>query len=215
MPSQKPPARKVRGFFFDIKDNPGYIDNVARKYRRRTLLPGVACLMLGLAPCDLPADIYKQVMPDGTVSYSDKAQPNAEKIEPPPPQVIPSVKPIGNEPQDRGMPPNATSYVSLNIIEPADNQVIWNNERNMSVGISIEPGLKVAQGHRLVLFLDSARVIELADGTRFILNNVDRGSHTLTAEVHDALGRVLIQSAPVTFHLKQHSTLIPRRPAAP
>lgn len=180
---------------------------------RGTLLPVLACL-LGLAPCDLPADIYKQVQPDGTVSYSSEPRPNAEKINPPLPQVIPALQP----PADNAPPPAAAApapYTGLDIVEPADDQVIWNNAREIEVGVSLSPPLKAQQGHRLVILLDGRPAEPTGDGTRLTLTGIDRGSHTLSAEVRDTAGRVLIRSAPVTFHLKQHSSLFPGRPPAP
>jgi hypothetical protein len=105
-------------------------------------------------------------------------------------------------------------YSQLSVVEPADDQVIWSNEREIDVSVAIEPALKTAQGHHLVLLLDGTPVTQPSGETRFSLSDIDRGSHTLVAEVHDALGRVLLQSSPVTFHLKQHSVLQPSRPLA-
>lgn len=181
---------------------------------RPNRLAWLACL-LGLAPCSLPADIYKQVLPDGTVSYSSEPQPNAEKITPPPPQVIPAARPASTPAPERPSQPPAPAYARLSITEPADDQVVWSNERNVGVALVLDPPLRVEAGHRLVLLVDGTPVPSAADALSLTLNNVDRGTHTLTAEVHDAAGRTLIQSTPVTFHLKQHSVLLPRRPTAP
>lgn len=176
--------------------------------------PWLVCL-LGLVPCNLPADIYKQVLPDGTVSYSNQPHPNAEKINPPPPQVIPAVKPPADTQTQGRTPPEAAPYDQLSIAEPATDQVIWSNEQTVSVGVAIEPFLQTQEGHRLVILLDGHPVAAPGDEMSLTLTNVDRGTHTLTAEVRDAQGRVLVQSAPVVFHLKQHSVLLPPRPAAP
>ncbi len=184
--------------------------------RLRGALPPVLACLLGLAPCDLPADIYKQVQPDGTVSYSSEPLPDAEKIDPPLPQVIPSLQPSTRDTMPSQAPAAAPSpYAGLDIVEPADDQVIWNNAREIEVGVSLTPPLKARQGHRLVILLDGRPVEGAGDGTRLTLPEVDRGAHTLSAEVHDAAGRILIQSAPVTFHLKQHSSLFPGRRSAP
>jgi hypothetical protein len=178
-------------------------------------LPGLIVLLLGLLPCTLPAaEIYKQVLPDGTTSYSGVPSPNAEKIEPPPPQVVPPMQPLDDSAagQERPASTPAAAYSQLSVVEPANDQVIWSNEREVSVTVAIEPALKVAQGHRLMLVLDGTPATPASGDTHFSLSDIDRGSHTLVAEVHDALGRVLLQSSPVTFHLKQHSSLQPARP---
>jgi hypothetical protein len=177
---------------------------------------GLIALLLGLLPCALPAaEIYKQVLPNGTTSYSSEPGPGAEKIEPPPPQVIPPLQPIMSDPdQDQRTSPPAAAYSQLSVVDPTDDQVIWSNDREVGVSVAIEPALRIAQGHRLVLLLDGTPATQPSGETRFSLNNIDRGSHTLVAEVHDALGRVLFQSSPITFHLKQHSILQPSRPSA-
>jgi hypothetical protein len=178
---------------------------------------GLIALLLGLLPCTLSAaEIYKQVLPNGTTSYSSEPGPNAEKIEPSPPQVISPLQPlpISDPDQDQRASTPAVVYSQLSVVEPADDQVIWSNEREIDVSVAIEPALKTAQGHHLVLLLDGTPVTQPSGETRFSLSDIDRGSHTLVAEVHDALGRVLLQSSPVTFHLKQHSVLQPSRPLA-
>ncbi len=182
---------------------------ISSKKLRTALLPALACLV-SLAPRELPADIYKQVLPDGTVSYSNEPLPNAEKINPPAPQVIPALQPSAGD-MSQGQEPTVAPppYAALEIAEPADEQVIWNNAREVAVGISLTPPLKVQQGHRLVILLDGSPVAKSGNGTRLTLTEIDRGSHTLIAEVHDSSGRVLIRSSQVTFHLKQHSSLHP------
>lgn len=172
----------------------------------------LACL-LALAPLNLSADIYKQVLPDGTVSYSSDPAPSSEKITPPPLQVIPEAEPLPEMDLADQPPEPESSYRRLIITEPADDQVIWSNEKTVSVAIALEPRSGLSQGHSLVILLDGNPVAVPAGDLSFILNDVDRGTHTLTAEVHDQGGRVLIQSAPVTFHMKQHSVLSPPRAA--
>ena len=174
--------------------------------------PWLACL-LALLPLNLPADIYKHVLPDGTVSYTNEPSPNSEKVVPPPLQIIPEAEPLPDmEMQDQ--PPEAGApYTRLVIAEPGDDQVIWSNEKTVNVTIVIEPRLRASEGHGLVILLDGNPVDVPANDTAITLIDVDRGTHTLTAEVDDADGHMLIQSAPVTFHLKQHSVLLPPRAA--
>lgn len=184
-----------------------------KKPLRGVSLIWLACL-LALASGELPAAIYKQVLPDGTVSYSNEPRPGAEKIEPPLPQVIPAMKPAA-EPSPEQPAASAAPYATLRIAIPADDQVIWSSERTLGVSVEIVPPLRIPQGHRLVILLDGTPVSGPGTETQATLSNVDRGTHTLMAEVRDALGRGVMQSATVTFHLKQHSSLPPARPAAP
>jgi hypothetical protein len=208
----KPPARKVRGFFFDNSAKTRYIDNMDTIITRTKWFPWFGCL-LALVPWSLSADIYKQVQPDGTVSYSSDPSPNAEKIEPPPLQVIPEAEPLTDTLGEDQTPTDLASYTQISIVEPANDQVIYSNERIVSVDIEIEPVLQTQLGHSLVILLDGIPVEAPTNEPRVTLNEVDRGTHTLTAEIRDADGHELIQSAPVTFHLMQHSSLNPPRAA--
>jgi len=175
--------------------------------------PWLACL-LALAPVNLPADIYKQVLPDGTVVYSSEPAPDAELINPPPLHIIPEAEPPSDmQMEEETMTEPAESYTRLSIVEPDDEQVIWSNEKTVSIGIAIEPQLQASEGHRLVILLDDNPIEVPADEMPITLDEVDRGTHTLSAEVLDEEGRVMIRSDTITFHMKQHSVLAPPRAA--
>jgi len=64
--------------------------------------------------------------------------------------------------------------------------------------------------------LDGSRVEGLSPtATSATLDNLDRGEHTLAAQVSDATGNTLITSAPVTFYVripseaKERGTVMP------
>lgn len=177
----------------------------------KRLSPWLTCaLMLACAPLGA-AGIYKQELPDGTVLYSDQPRPGAEEVRPPPPQVIESFRPF-DFPRARGPdePPPGDPYARLAITAPVEDEVIWSNERLVEVDVAAEP--PVRDGHALLILLDGEPVARATSGTRFVLQNVFRGTHLLEAVIEGPDGEVLQRSGPVTFHMRQHSILAPTGP---
>jgi hypothetical protein len=68
-------------------------------------------------------------------------------------------------------------------------------------------------GDKAFLLLDGARVANFPTaGGPFTLSNIDRGQHTLQAVVQDESGKLLCQSANVSFTVLQASVLNPANP---
>lgn len=186
-----------------------------RHYRH--LVPALTCLLLSAGVAMADTGIFKRELPDGTVIYSDEPHPDATRITPPPPQVIP---PFRAGPPDRPQPgtgsaESAPGYERLAITTPADDEVIWNHEGIIEIGVEIAPDLRSQAGHRLVILLDGVVVVEASSGNRFAVEEVFRGTHVITASIEDGNGNTLVSANPVTFHLRQHSILSPTRPQPP
>lgn len=170
-------------------------------------------LLLVAGPVTVQAEIYKRVLPDGTVVYSDEPHPDAEQITPPPLQVIPPPPPPANTgTKPRPQPKEAPAYGDVRISSPADDEVIWDNEGKLTVAVTVAPELQVDRGDRLVLIMDGSTAAGPSTGTTFALGEVARGTHVLKAEVRSRSGDTVIASQPVTFHMKQHSILFRQNP---
>jgi hypothetical protein len=61
-----------------------------------------------------------------------------------------------------------------------------------------------------VLLVDGTQSGESASGS-FELSNLDRGSHSLTAQVLDDADEVVVSSTPVTVFLHRYSAIKPKR----
>ncbi len=177
------------------------------KYRK--LAAGVAGLLLCIGPACADSGIFKRELPDGTVIFSDQPHPDAIRIDPGAPQVVPSFE-ASPQPPSRTPEPEPFRYERLVITAPGDDEVIWDHEGVIEVGVELAPALKA--GHRLLVLLDGAIVSDASGGGRFRIDNVFRGTHVIEAIVEDAGGEALIAATPVTFHLRQHSILSPTRP---
>lgn len=169
---------------------------------RTTLL-----LMLALVVLPAPAaTVYQRVLPDGSIEFSDEPQPGSipkevpgvQSVEPPP--LLPSTPPPLTAP-----PPVTTSnYQSLRITQPTEEQTVFFDAAGMGISVTVTPGLQA--GDRVVVYVDG-QAVATASSTNITIPTPPRGTHRLSAEIQDRSGRVVLRSAPVTFHMIQHSRL--------
>lgn len=184
-----------------------------------------AWLLLLIFMLPAQAEIYRWVDDDGNVVFSDEPHANAEKIEVSPSTVYTPQEniqgPDEGEDEILKLSPDDTPGVEeaepavpayqLRIIAPAHDESIWVNNGNVTVNMIVEPQLDAERGDRVLLQLDGAPVGEPQSATTFQLNNLSRGTHSLSAQVVDNNGSMLTSSGTVTFHLHRASVL--NRPA--
>jgi hypothetical protein len=163
------------------------------------------------------AEVYRWVDADGSVHYSDRPQEGAETI------TLPSAQTFKAPVVNRRRPPTATTgsqtpeaaqaYRKVEIVRPAQEEVVWNTGGQIDVAVTVEP--KLQSGHKLQIYLDNQRVEGLEPGdTQITLKEVFRGQHSLRAEVRGTSGVKLIESLPVKFTVQQTSQLNPDNPNA-
>lgn len=143
-----------------------------------------------------PPAIYKHVDGQGNVSYSDTpADKQAELMELdqletltlPKTKSFPSSKPSS--------PP--FKYQLINITSPTNDTHYQNLSEPIQINAEVQPHLQ--PGHSLNLLLDG-NIIE-GSGLSRQITLLERGTHTLKAEVRDANQQVLISSAPITVYV--------------
>ena len=147
------------------------------------------------------AEVYKWVDAEGNIYYSDKEVEGATRVElsktvtfTPTATPSPAVTQTGEKKK-------ASGYTEMAITQPAMNETIHNNNGAVTVSISLTPAL--ISGHTITLYLDGIEKLKGMTQTATTFTNLDRGSHTLKANVLNQNGVVLISSATVIFHLKQ------------
>ena len=150
---------------------------------------------------------------NGVVHYSDVPGPGAKKVDltviesQPRPTVAPATKPAspGTAAQQAAA---AVSYTSLEIWQPENGQSFFEADSTVSVRIRSEPA--VAPDDQLLLYLDGKLVEGPTNSLDYSLSNLERGAHSLTAQILDSRGKEKIRSQPVVFHKKQVTTIPPR-----
>ena len=90
------------------------------------------------------------------------------------------------------------AYTKFAIASPTNDATIRDNAGNIQVAFDIRPPL--AAGHKVQLLIDGT-VISESRGVIQSAANVDRGTHSITANIVDGNNRVIKSSAPVTVHL--------------
>jgi hypothetical protein len=180
-----------------------------------------SCLLVLVASTTTQAAaIYKKVDADGNVTFTDvppRAEETAETIDLESPNSfkadVPDAGPqetTSVETTDANDAVAAPEYTALVIVSPTDDMAIRDNAGTIEVTTSLEPSL--ADNHVMRLLLDGAPVAETNQTGNFTLENVDRGTHELQAQVLNDTGDVVFAGQPSVFHMLRYSALAPGRP---
>lgn len=167
-------------------------------------------LPLTLLMHDSHAELYKWIDRDGSIIYSDTPPyEGAEQLVPPGLSTTPAIKvekkkPVPSAPKNDK---DDFKYTSFSISAPQNDQAIRDNQGNIAISLQIKPALNIKQGHYVSVSLDGTATGEQFKSASFTLKNIDRGSHTISATLHDKAGKTLKRSQSVTLHLHRFSTL--------
>ncbi len=167
-----------------------------------------AALAGAAADVSAASKIYRTVDEDGNVVFTDIPPKDGEQSES---VAVESPNTFTGEParpdqwiveQGEGAEAEADafSYESLTINSPADDEAVRENAGNVNIVATAVPALR--PGHRIRVLLDGVPEQE-GHQSSFVLSNVDRGTHSVTTEIVDEAGTVLLASAPTTFHLQR------------
>ena len=168
-------------------------------------------LSLALILCSLSiqAEIYRGVDEEGNVFFSDQEQPNSELIPTPTPNLTPGFVPEKKQAADTKTEAEVTkdiSYKSFSIISPANDATVISSPGNLPVSLSINPMLNTKQGDYIRLYIDNKMVINNTTSLNTTIPNVDRGQHSLKAELVNKSGKA-IKSNSIQFHMKRFTSL--------
>ena len=170
------------------------------------------CLLL-LASLPAFAGVYTYLDGDGNRVFTDRPRrANAQRLELAPPN---SATPTASAP-----PPSAPaapaeplpSYELLRITLPEPDATIRNNSGGLLVTLESTPALM--EGHSYRLLLDGQVYGAPARNPVFTLDNIDRGTHQLAADIVDGEGRSVERTPNQPLHLKRIS-LAQKRLAQP
>lgn len=170
-----------------------------------------------LSAGNVAAQLYKSVDEEGNIVYSDTPTPGAEQLTPPPLSTVKSrPKPVntpeteanaadegGEEPAKK--PP--TKYTKFSIVQPKNDDTIWDNTGAVPVAIQLEPALDTENGHSIWVYVDGKAVVRKSQSLVQPLSNIDRGVHKIRAEIRDEKRKTLKRTKNVTVHLKRASSL--------
>ena len=166
-------------------------------------------LMLAASAGVSAAVVYKWVDANGVTHYSDTPVPGAVPTEIGTIQTF-KATPVPSSSANAPEPAAAAGPPVCLIDSPTDDQVFVAPD-SVQGHVSVSQPLQPDQ--RIVLTVDGASHPEaVSGGGGFVLTSMDRGAHTLSAEVQDADGKVLCTTPPVTINVRQPSVYSPLNP---
>lgn len=165
----------------------------------------------------MAATVYKWVDAQGVVHFSDQPHPNAQELDVQPKNLVST--PEGTAPVRSGSTtstpagPAAPPY-RCDLIRPENDEVFLNTS-TISARVQIEPQL--AQSDQIAIAIDGKRVQnQPTRGSEFVIQDVERGTHTLVITVYDSTGQnQLCSTSTATFHVRQPSVQAPVKAVRP
>ena len=155
-------------------------------------------------------EIYKVVDANGNITYTDQPEPEAQLA----PLALPAVNKISAaEPGPAGInqplnaeqlapPPVFAGYTQAYILSPEHDQIIPNQQRNIIIQLSLQPQLQ--PGHRVQFLRNGQPQGAPVGATAYQLEDLERGSHQINAQIQTAQGKIILALKPVTIHVQRH-----------
>ncbi len=198
-----------RGVFFRLFPlslavyvDPPYAHNMVR------LL--IVCIII-LFTAMVQAEIYQWKDDQGNLHFSDSlpdaghSQHDVQKIEISPIQTVPAFKP-----PEQGIDTSSeevvgqVSYQQMHIVQPEHDSAIRNNAGDIVITVALQPPLRLNDSIYLIM---DGKIVAQGQQTRFQLTNVDRGTHTIHAEVRNSAGQKRINTHPIDFSVLRASII--------
>ncbi|MCC5865728.1 MAG: DUF4124 domain-containing protein [Wenzhouxiangella sp.] len=176
----------------------------------RTLLLLLALCLLSLPLAAQP--IYKVVDEDGNVTYTDqKPSEDAEPMDLPRLNVLDGGSPaaVPMAPASPARDRDGSSQMDFRIVSPEHEEHIFGTGNTLHVRLS--SSIDIPSTAQIVIYING----EAQSPVRSLnasFEEIDRGEHTLRAELQTSAGRVLASTDTITFYMRQASRLHPQRP---
>jgi len=171
----------------------------------------VLCLC---APALADQKVYKTVGPNGEVTFSDKPSPGAQEMDVPPAPAYktPPLPVVPQSPAEeaQNQTRQTSRYRTVSIVSPADDQTVVDTAGKVQVTVLVQPPLKAGRDDKIQIRLDG-KVVKTGTTPNVTLDNVDRGTHQVSAAIIGRDGSTLIESTSNTFHLHRPSIHLPGR----
>ena len=167
-------------------------------YGPLTKLSSFALFLIATISLAGATQVYKRVMPDGSVSYSDEPQEGAQAITIQAITTVPALKidNISNETNEAKT--EQYKYTSLKITNPENNSAFNSGSGTVRIAYTSTPSL--LNGHKFKVFFGRELVAEHT-ATEVILPHIDRGTHTISVHIVDRADAILLSnSSTFTIH---------------
>jgi hypothetical protein len=175
----------------------------------RTIIALLAVLLGGA----VMAQAYRWVDEDGVVHFSDVPTEGAERIElphsdrprspaPAPRRTAQSTAAAATAESAAEEPAAVFKYESIEVVQPAPEETLWNIEGVLNVALRVTPALRSEDTVR-VIFDGEQRMT--TNSSSFQVQEVWRGVHNIQVEIVDSTGRLMARSLPNRFYVQQNA----------
>jgi len=165
-------------------------------------------IFIFLTAISTQAALYKYKDENGEVVYSEEPPyEGAKEFILPGLQTTPAVKPKPKpkskpEPEEVDKP---TKYTLFQITSPTNEQSLHNSAGNVSISLAIAPNLNTKAGHYINILLDGKIIKKKTTSLSGNFQHIDRGSHSIKAELRDQSSKLIKSSNTVTIHVHRFS----------
>ena len=170
-------------------------------------------MLMVMAVCSTAtAQIYKTVDENGSVTFSDTPSTGSEEVEQ---QTLPSINTTSlptSEIESAGSESTPFQYQLIEITSPKNDHSFVNTDGNFNVTVMTSPGLRGIDS--ITLLLDGKPYGPPQNSLSFSITNLDRGAHTIAAQIMGPNNNVLASSKLITIYIRRNTILLPA-PARP
>jgi hypothetical protein len=153
--------------------------------------------------------VYKWVDEKGVTHYSDQPNPKAQKVEVQGAQSYGGGDTVSSSGPTSAPSEPAAAYYRCELSRPTPEEN-FQNTSTITAQVRLEPALQ--QGHQVILTLDGKRLTDQSTYTTdFVITELVRGAHNLSAVVLNGGGQRVCTTPSVTFHVHLPSVQSPVR----
>lgn len=183
---------------------------------QNTFILTLITLLLAFTASPLMAEVYKTVDKDGNVTYTDQPPSDGSgPIELPGLSVIekPEYQKTAREseaeaiangtqtvPAEKSLRQLQNEFRDFAIVSPQQEESVWRPDG--PVAIAWSTGGQMLDGMKVTVTLDGKRLAPTT-GRMVLVPDMERGEHTVSAELTDARNRQVARAEPVTFFIRQ------------
>jgi len=162
-------------------------------------------LTLLASPSLFASEVYRVIGENGEVTYTDSPPANtqAESVDMPKTNIaVAPPAPAKKEGESEAVE-GEVSYTRARISKPNNNATIPPGQREVLVQLTLVPALQT--GHLVQLYIDGRKQGSPSASSTFTVTRLNRGKHSVRADVLGADKKRKTKTQTVTFHVKQNS----------
>ena len=148
---------------------------------------------------------YQTILPNGTIQFSDTPTARSTPVVMGQQRLnsMPSLTQnlvTAQQPQTQVAHVKNTLMHRLELVTPANQATVRNNNGTVEVNLSLPPAL--VQNTQLVFTVNVSNILTFtANKPRFNIENIPRGTHTIFVQAHDKNGKLIAKSLTNTFFM--------------